>query len=252
MSEEIVVISDVHGCIDELDELLKIISYNKSKMRLIFVGDLVDRGPDSIGVVRRVQELGAECVLGNHEDKHIRWRKHENIKKVTGKPNPMNKISRDKRHINDQLTDDDIDWMRSFPIFIDLGCGLYVVHGGCVPGIPFSEQRISNLLRARYINEDGNPVSLTSDKKQPPNTEYWAKLWRGPESIIYGHNVNSESGPRIDTHETSICFGIDTGCCFGGNLTAMIIHTNRGNYPDKVIEFASVMANEIYYNRRRG
>lgn len=245
MNREIVVISDVHGCIEELDNLLETISYNKSKTRLVFVGDLVDRGPDSIGVLRRVQELDAECILGNHEDKHMRWRKHEEIKVLTGKPNPMNKISRNKRWLNERLTEDDWDWLYSLPIFIDLGGGLYVVHGGCVPGIPFVDQRISNLLRARYINDNGKPVSLTSDKLQPPNTEYWAKLWGGPESIIYGHNVNSESGPRIDIHGSNVCFGIDTGCCFGGHLTAMII------YPDRVIEFCSVAAKEVYYNRRR-
>lgn len=245
MSKEIVIISDVHGCIDELDSLLKIISYKKSKMRLIFVGDLVDRGPDSIEVLHRVKELGVECILGNHEDKHVRWRKHEKIRKLTGKPNPMDKLSRNKLEVNDKLTDDDVDWLCSLPIFVDLGNNLYIVHGGCVPGIPFSEQRISNLLRARYINEVGKPVSLTPNKLQPPNTEYWAKLWDGPESIIYGHNVNSESGPRIDIHGLTICFGIDTGCCFGGNLTAMIIRS------DKVIEFCSVVADRIYYNRRR-
>ena len=70
------VVGDVHGCLDELRDLLDAVHYSSAD-RLVFVGDLVDRGPDSVGVVRLAQDLGAVAVLGNHERKHLRYEQHE-------------------------------------------------------------------------------------------------------------------------------------------------------------------------------
>ena len=71
-------IGDVHGCLEELITLLSRLEYNSACDTLVFVGDLVDRGPESVGVVRHVRELQAEhgqekvqCVMGNHEEKYV-------------------------------------------------------------------------------------------------------------------------------------------------------------------------------------
>lgn len=77
MKKITVLVGDIHGCLEEFNELLKSIQYDSRTMRLIALGDLMDRGPDQAGCVRRVRELNIECVKGNHEDKHIRWFKHE-------------------------------------------------------------------------------------------------------------------------------------------------------------------------------
>ena len=65
-------IGDIHGCLDEFNELLNKLSYDPKEDRLILLGDLIDRGPDSVGVVRKARELRLECVMGNHEHKYIK------------------------------------------------------------------------------------------------------------------------------------------------------------------------------------
>lgn len=73
-SQRIFVVGDVHGCLQEFDALLSNINYNATTDKLILMGDMVAKGPDSLGVVRRAKELGALCVRGNHEDKVIRFK----------------------------------------------------------------------------------------------------------------------------------------------------------------------------------
>ena len=60
-----IIVGDVHGCIDEFDELVNLVSYDKTRDRLILLGDLIDRGPDSVAVVKRAREMNLECVMGN-------------------------------------------------------------------------------------------------------------------------------------------------------------------------------------------
>ena len=80
-NKRIIIFGDIHGCIDELNESLDSLKFDPSKDRLIFTGDLVDRGPDSGAVVRFVRLGGYECVCGNHDDKHIRYFKHAKMKR---------------------------------------------------------------------------------------------------------------------------------------------------------------------------
>lgn len=89
MSNRAIVIGDVHGCIDELDELLRTLQYKPGEDLVYFTGDLIDRGPSPVGVVRRAREIGAFSVMGNHEEKLVCWFKHEKVRKESGKKNPM-------------------------------------------------------------------------------------------------------------------------------------------------------------------
>ena len=70
------VIGDVHGCLDELRALLVRCSFDGASDRLVLLGDLLDRGPDPVGCVQFARELGAESVVGNHEETHLRFRSH--------------------------------------------------------------------------------------------------------------------------------------------------------------------------------
>lgn len=72
------VMGDVHGCLKEMNDLLKVIQFQANKDVLILAGDLVFRGPDSLGVIRRANELNALCVRGNHDDKVVRLRGYQN------------------------------------------------------------------------------------------------------------------------------------------------------------------------------
>ena len=133
-------------------------------------------------------------------------------------------------------------------------------HAGCVPSIPFKDQHSSKLMRVRYIDKNGKPVKFNPDKTQPDNTEYWASLWKGPQSIVYGHCIHDYkvrwdcgvySGYAADpdgyrfSKDRFFCLGIDTGCCFGGSLTAALY---RGPF-DYSFDFVSVKAKRTYFKR---
>jgi bis(5'-nucleosyl)-tetraphosphatase (symmetrical) len=247
MEKRTIVIGDVHGCLAELDELLRKVQYKQNEDRLVFVGDLVDRGPDSVGVVRRVRELGAECVLGNHEEKHLRWRRWERkVAKGEAPKNPMRQFPKQKLEIQDGLSADDFRWLSKLPRTLRLGehngRQYVVVHGGMEPYRPFDKQS-KQVIRIRYCNvETGNFVGSKFPGHVPDGTKYWAELWKGPESVIYGHAVNMNPDvARFDDHGEYVCWGIDTGCCFGGHLTALVME------PGSIgTSFVPVKAKETY------
>jgi hypothetical protein len=210
---ETFVIGDVHGCLEELDELLGLIGTGP---RIVFLGDLMDRGPDPVGVVRRVRELGAPCVMGNHDEKHVRWARHEaRRRREPSYRNPMRRLPDERLAQHEALGDDNLSFLTNLPAKLDLGNNWWAVHGGVVPGKPLAEQKAATLLRCRYL--DDNDKMLTGPDPTP-TARHWAVRWAGPENIVYGHHVHGDE-PRIDRSAVT-CAGIDTGCCFGGRLTA--------------------------------
>lgn len=260
MQHRTIVVGDVHGCLDELDELMKKVQLSPWD-RLVFLGDLMDRGPDPVGCVRRVRELEADCVLSNHEESHLRWRRHEDVRRATGKKNPMKPFVEERRLQNEALSDDDIAWMKSLPLTVDLGNRWVAVHGGFTPKIPYMDQRMSDVIRMRFIDKDTHdPLPLDDDFTQPPNSVFWALAWRGPESVVYGHAVQGDEPfhyvrkvepPfelfRPEWPEEVHTVGLDTGSCFGGSLTAMVTEDGFRTWT-----YAQVKAKRAYYTPRFG
>lgn len=255
MEKIIVAVGDVHGCLEELDELLKKIQYNPNQMELVFLGDLMDRGPDSAGVVRRVRELGAKCVKGNHEDKQLRWHKHEKNRQLTGKPNPMKPMAEIDRLANEALSDEDWTFLKNLPTKIHLGHNWWAVHAGCEPRWTLQRQNDAQIMRVRYVDEKGIGKALGPSLAQPEGTVYWDTQWKGPESIIYGHCVHSLTHPRITHVSMDVsCVGIDTGCVFGGHLTAALFQDEyplEGGSTYKAqgfgIQYVQVKAKQTYF-----
>lgn len=241
MEKLIVVVGDIHGCLEEFNELVKTLQYNKDKMRLVLLGDLMDRGPDPVGCIRLARELKAECVMGNHEEKHLRWIKHEKNKLRTGKANPMKRMSDADIKANSNLSDQDISWIKNLPLKLHLKDNWWAVHAGCEPKFTLDKQNPAQIMRVRYVNENGTGVPLGDTLEQPPNSVYWTEQWNGPESIVYGHCVHSFSNPRHDIKNNIHCLGIDTGCCFGGSLTAAIFKD------DNQFDYIQIKAKREYY-----
>lgn len=233
-----IAIGDVHGCLDELDELLRIVSPT-SDDKLVFLGDLVDRGPDPVGVVRRVRELKAPCVLGNHEEKHLRYRRHEQkVKTVPGYRNPMQPFYAERMAEHTALSDADWDWLEKLPVTLDLGDGWIAVHGGFEPCQSFATQRPDKMLRVRYVSPEGKMLPLKSDFDQPGVR--WATMWNGHHHVVYGHHCISMGVPTFDQHGAWWRVAADTACVFGGTLTAVLI--DGGSMPAHV----SVPARRAY------
>ena len=226
-----IIVGDVHGCITELEELLKITSYNKSSDNLVLLGDLIDRGPNSIGVVRKAQELRARCVMGNHEHNLYKWL-------------ASNKTSKGKDYYP-WLTDKDISFIINMPTHIKQD-NYVLVHAGLRGGVPLALQTPEDMLHIRYIDKySGETFSLKKVQKLSKKDArlcFWTKTWMGPESVIYGHNPSSYESPLIEVVAPNVsCYGLDTGCCFGGNLTALILETK---------EIFQVRAKQTYYKSK--
>jgi predicted phosphodiesterase len=246
-----IVVGDIHGCLEEFKLLLKAVVFRQKTDRLICAGDLVDRGPDSAGVVRYVRERGIEAVLGNHDEKHVRFAKHEARRaKDPSYKNPM-KFDERRKDEHDQLTDEDRDFLASLPVYLRFmhdGRPWIVTHAGIPSDAPVEEQDYRKLVRCRYTDKDTGAYASTGDPNEVPGTScYWVDTWRGPESVVYGHIVHDGMTPLVispPSFPSVVTMGIDTGCCFGGSLTAAVFEA--GKEPNLV----SVSALRAYAQKR--
>jgi bis(5'-nucleosyl)-tetraphosphatase (symmetrical) len=224
-------VGDVHGCIDEFNELLRKLSYDPKNDRLILLGDLIDRGPDSVAVVRKAREMKLECVMGNHEHKYVKWFRTQGTRVDVY----------DKRAFYADLSDQDITYINDMPLYVELE-DVVAVHAGLKPGISISNQTKDDLMYLRYTDSDRKFISLKKINKlgkEATGAKFWTEFWQGPKSVVYGHNVHSYEDPLIEEVAPGIfCYGIDTGCCFGGRLTALIWETK---------EIVQVQAKQAYY-----
>ena len=173
----VIAIGDVHGCIDELQDLLRECDYRPGDL-VVFLGDLVCKGPDSISVVQMAREIGAIGIRGNHDFEVVRW--HQAIK--SGVDPPV--VGSEHFHIASCLSKADMKWMYSLPWYIsskDLGA--LFVHAGFVSGIRLAKQNPRLMMNMRSILPDGTVTSKFF------NNWPWARLWDGPQTVLFGHGT---------------------------------------------------------------
>lgn len=265
----IIVIGDVHGCVDELQHLLfKDLRVDKTD-RVVFVGDLIDRGPDPAGVVSLVFELeNSVCIMGNHEEKAIRWRRHE-LKRDTNPNyrNPMKFIAEKRLEQWKSIPQKHWDWIAGLPNYVHLSADWTAVHAGCLPDIAIEEQDPNILMRIRYARAVRvSPFDKCFTYKMAPLNEkgevdgsvvHWSKLWAGPRNIVYGHytypkpewTINNFCGLFGSKPSDVNTLGIDTGCVYGGLLTAFVLHDPPQKVSDnltKELEVVSIQAFKTY------
>lgn len=207
-----IVVGDVHGCVRELEDLLAKVSFS-ARDRLVLVGDIVAKGPDSKGVVTLARKLGALAVRGNHDEQVLRI--HRGRARTV---KPHHKV------VVDSLDNDDWRWLSRLPLWMRLGKNHLVVHGGIVPGIPLRAQDPALLMNLRSIKPSGAPSTKLDGTP-------WAASWKGPRTVIFGHDA--VRGLQRYPH----AIGLDTGCVYGNELTAWIIEEER---------FVSVKAHRAY------
>jgi bis(5'-nucleosyl)-tetraphosphatase (symmetrical) len=217
-----IVVGDVHGCLAELLALVEEARWRPGVDRLILLGDLLDRGPDTVATVQWARRSGVECLLGNHEEKHLRWALHEARRRDD--PRHVNPVRMAPGAIADhaRLTPEDLGWLAALPRTAVLGGAWVAVHGGLLPGRPLALQPPDWLIRLRYLDAGGKPVSRHRGERGDPGVRRWPEAWRGPYSVVYGHHARAEVA--VDACGEGVrCVGIDTGCVYGGKLTAFVL-----------------------------
>lgn len=234
------IIGDIHGCFDELLSLLSKLDYKISGSdmetrviappgrRVIFLGDLVDRGPKSpevLNLVMNMVESGdAICVPGNHDVKLMKKLKGRNVKIAYGLAETLEQLESHSEEFKEKVAGF-IDSLVSHFV-LDRG-NLVVSHAGMKARY---QGRSSG--RVREFALYGDTTGETDEYGLPVRYE-WANDYRGDAMVVYGHT------PVGEAQWTNRTINIDTGCVFGGQLTAL-------RYPER--EIVSVEALKEYYD----
>ncbi|KAL6238085.1 hypothetical protein BDW75DRAFT_202590 [Aspergillus navahoensis] len=228
-SRRLVVVGDVHGCKEELEKLLDKVSFHEDRDHLILTGDLIEKGPDSLGVVDLARQYNASCVRGNHEDRVLVLRHDMLESNVTDDSwDIAHPESAKSRELARQLSAEQADWLDACPVVLNVGQitnmgQVVVVHGGLIPGIDLDRQDPYSVMNMKTVDLPTHVPSSSIEKGVK-----WTKLFNkhqtlslesknGVMTVIYGHD--SKSGLSIKEYTK----GLDSGCVKGGKLTAMII-----------------------------
>ena len=231
-----VIVGDVHGCRAELERLLDKIAFTSGD-RLVFVGDLVARGPDSRGVLDIARRTGAVIVRGNHEEKLIAWRAAREAW-IRGRADAKQPLGRIHRAVARTLRPVDWTLLETSPLYYDLPeHGLRVVHAGVMPNVAIEHQMPSILLNVRTVKAAHGPPVL------------WGARYFGPVHLVFGHNAMQ----GLQLHKWAT--GLDTGCVYGGRLTALVL--GEGQRMPRSIDarrglLVSQPAARIYYDPQPG
>jgi hypothetical protein len=208
-----IIVGDVHGCRSELETLLDSAQFGSGD-RLVFVGDLVARGPDSLGVLDIARQTGAIVVRGNHEQKLLEWRAAR-TPWTGGKPADKPPLGAMHRELARSLRPVDWTLLETSPFFLDLPeHGARIVHAGLMPGVAFEAQSPQTLMRIRTVR--------VPHRKNKSAHRLWGSCYTGPPQVVFGHNA----APGLQLHPWAT--GLDSGCVYGGRLTAMVLaHRQR-------------------------
>jgi hypothetical protein len=229
-----IIVGDVHGCVDELGRLLESLAPGVAD-RVLFVGDLIARGPDSLGVLALYRQIKARSVLGNHE--HTLLAAHR--ARRDGKKRP--RLSSLHYALLHRLSDADWELLEQLPLALPLPeHGLCVVHAGVLPEQGLASPDPWTLTHIRSIDPQG---------RASPRHDFqpWATRYSGEPHIVFGHN--SRLGLQLESNAT----GLDTGCVYGGRLTALVLGPGERVPPDREQRRArlqSVPAARAYHQNR--
>lgn len=235
------VIGDVHGCLSELCTLLEKLGYrltrdgqgrvlgaeHPQRRKAIFVGDLVDRGPDSPGVLRLVMGMvaqgNARAVPGNHEDKLVKALDGKKVQTSHGLAQTLAQLATEPEEFRLEVK----NFCRGLVSHLVLDQGrLVVAHAGMIEAY---QGRASARVRAFALYGD---TTGETDEYGLPVRYAWANDYRGEAAVLYGHT------PTLEAEWVNGTMCLDTGCVFGGKLTAL-------RYPER--EVVQVPAEKMWF-----
>jgi hypothetical protein len=241
-SGRLLFVGDIHGCKEELQALLKKAQFDSRKDHLVTTGDMIAKGPDSLGTVDLLREMGASCVRGNHEDRILLLARALNSTRLRQNggnardgaaleksSNPLAEWPDESLSV--QLNPDQIEYLKSCPVILKVGHidalhgDVVVVHAGLVPGVPLKDQEPSSVMTMRTIDlqlhvpsKDGKegpekdtnmkpPLKTPMGKwpaRKPAHNVHWTRLWNQFQEML------PEFKKSKDEEEMVVVYGHDS------------------------------------------
>jgi serine/threonine protein phosphatase 1 len=203
---KIYAIGDIHGCLDKLEAMMNRLAIDAEHDTLVFIGDYIDRGPDSKGVVDFILDLKGKlknviCLVGNHEQTFLNYYFHEQDGQIFYLNGGDATIASygyietpEGKKIN--IPDNHLEFFESLLPYYETDDYIFA-HAGIRPGVPLNKQSVDELTWIRY--------------------EFIRYHYDFGKIVIFGHTPVPE--PMIQPNK----IGIDTGACYGGPLTCVIL-----------------------------
>ena len=201
----LIFIGDIHGCYDELVEMLERLSPS-SNDAVVSVGDVVTKGPAADRCLDLWRERGFLAVKGNNE------------LKVLGRAHPLFRFfARDRLLRRGDL----LRYIESWPLVIDFpAAGIAAVHGGFLPQMHVTAEEVERakdeIVELRWIRRKNGQWKAIPKNRKKSGDVLWSEKWKGDRFAVYGHTPVRE--PKFDAR----ALGLDTGCVYGGALTAAV------------------------------
>lgn len=192
-------VGDIQGCLEPLQRLLAAVSFAAERDQLIPVGDMVNKGPDSPGTLALLMQLDAQPVLGNHD---LHWLER-----------------------NPQADPAQRAWLQRHPV-VRIMPDLIAVHAGLHPHwdesklLHLNESERNFAINVRYCDSEGHQPRNDWPPPGPPFRP-WDDFYRGGKRVVFGHWARRGLVVRPQ------CIGLDTGCVYGGKLSAWIAEEDR-------------------------
>lgn len=224
------VIGDPHGCYDECVALIDKMGAKIGDDCVIFVGDLVAKGPKSMEVIEFVRNSPrVYSVRGNHDQHTIRHfvpsintnqslSADQSNNQSSQSTEPISYEKHPHRWLAAHLSTEQREWFNVLPLSIWIpSLNTRIVHAGLVPNKARVDQSQFDVQNMRNILPDHSAT------KSRAEGEPWITLWHGPEIVVFGH----DAARGLQSHSKGLAFGLDTGCCYGGQLTAIEMRSKQ-------------------------
>jgi bis(5'-nucleosyl)-tetraphosphatase (symmetrical) len=226
-------IGDVQGCREPLERLLAAVRFDPAADRVFCCGDLVNKGPDSLGVLRLLRALGAESVLGNHDVELL---------EIARGAAPEHEAPTLASILRAPDRDELLEWLRARPLAIDFG-DVFLIHAAVRPtwrdlaaapamlrrafdaavaaGVsPYEDLDLRFALTARFTDLNGVQPEIDYPPPGPPYVN-WIDIYRDRRTVVFGHFARQGLVVRERVR------GLDSGCVYGKELTAWIAEEDR-------------------------
>ncbi|KAJ6443850.1 ser/thr protein phosphatase family [Purpureocillium lavendulum] len=261
----LIVIGDIHGMNDELAELLSKVKYSAATDHVVAAGDMVNKGPDSRGVIARLIALGASAVRGNHEDRvllaHAEMSSLNGVGvELTGEDAIAHRGEAEHVAVARKLSAEQVAWLTKLPVILTADpLPIYIVHAGLVPGIKLEKQdpwAAMNMRTLRYPLEElrrakqfgqftpkkaaessDDDAEVEADRKvaipiEDHSGHKWSAAWdRSQKRLAHDRRRTVIYGhdAKRGFVEGKHTFGLDSACVNGGALSAMVIEASADN-----------------------